>query len=66
MAELLYTFDGCHGDLYRSERPLFLSLIEQTVNCANDDAPSYHVRYARKKLHVALEADMLVYNVGSH
>ena len=66
MAELLYTFDGCLGDLYRPERSLFLSLIEQTGNCANEDAPSYHVRYARKKLQVALDAHVLVYNVATH
>lgn len=63
MAELLYTFERCHGHLYRSDRPLFLSLIEQTGVCANEDALSYHVGYAWKKLHVALDAYVIVYNV---
>jgi hypothetical protein len=42
VAELLYTFDGCHGDLYRFDAPLSLSLIEWTSSCANEDALSYH------------------------
>jgi len=62
VAELLYTLEGCCEGLYHCDGLLMISLIEQPGNCANDNAPSYHVDDARKKLHVALQPHVSVYN----